>query len=75
MKKSILKIFGVAALAAGMLYNVQVFDSERSLDISLAALGSLAVAQSEGGDRGCILDNTGCCIYPDGMEFDGHWFN
>ncbi len=47
MKKAILKIFGVAALAAGMLYNVQVFDVENGSDISLAALVNMAVAQSE----------------------------
>src|SRR5690606_6455984 len=49
MKKAILKIFGVAALAAGMMYNVQVFESANSSDISLATLGSVAVAQSESG--------------------------
>jgi len=47
MKKAILKVFGVAALAAGMMHNVQVFESANSSDISLAALGNVAVAQSE----------------------------
>ena len=51
MKKGILKIFGVVALAAGMLYNVQVFNAENGLDISMAALGVMAVANNEGG--GC----------------------
>ena len=47
MKKGILKVFGVAALAAGMLYNMQVLDSENNSDISLAALKNSAVAKSE----------------------------
>lgn len=45
MKKVILKVFGVAALAAGMMYNMQVFDSESSSGISLAALENVAFAQ------------------------------
>ncbi len=52
MKKGILKVFGVAALAAGMLYNVQVFDAENGSDISMAALGVMAVANNEGGGGG-----------------------
>lgn len=47
MKKALLKVFGVAALAAGMMFNVQMSDTLNSSDISLAALGNVAVAQSE----------------------------
>ncbi len=56
MKKAILKFFGVAALAAGMMYNVQVFDAENGSDISLAALGVMAVANSESGDAKCTAE-------------------
>lgn len=51
MKKAILKIFGVVALAAGMLYNVQMSDSESSSNISLAALANVAVANSENSSK------------------------
>lgn len=47
MKKAILKIFGVAALAAGMLYNVQVFDEENRTNMALALTGNMAVANCE----------------------------
>lgn len=57
MKKVILKIFGVVALAAGMMYNIQLFDSENSLDISLAALGNMAVAQGESSGSGGGYNN------------------
>lgn len=50
MKKALLKVFGVAALAAGMMFNVQVFDTGSISDISLAALGNVANAQNEGDD-------------------------
>lgn len=62
MKKALLKVFGVAALAAGMLYNVQVFDNEISSAIFLAALGNVAVAQSEGGgtNHDCQGGDTHC---------------
>src|SRR5690606_6447574 len=53
MKKAILKIFGVAALAAAMIYDVQVFGRDGDAGISLAALGSMAVANNEGST---------CCI-------------
>jgi len=43
----------VAALAAGMLYNVQVFSSENGSDTSMIALGNMAVAQAENGG-GCV---------------------
>lgn len=56
MKKAFLKVFGVAALAAGMMYNVQMSDYGSSSDISLAALGNVAVAQSEGGS--CCVGST-----------------
>jgi len=64
MKKAILKIFGVAALAAGMIYNVQVSDVVSVSDISLAALGNVAAAQSEGGAPG-----PGCVLLWDGWDF------
>lgn len=63
MKKGILKVFGVAALAAGMLYNVQVFDTKSVSDISMAALGSIAIASSESGGSGinCNCTMLGSC--------------
>lgn len=77
MKKGILKVFGVAALAAGMLYNVQVFDAENGLDISMAALGVMAVAQSEGGSNYngiCCQLETAACHHPNGHVFaDAVW--
>lgn len=39
----------MAALAAGMMYNVQVLETEKNLDLSLVALGNAAIAQSESG--------------------------
>ena len=50
MKKAILKIFGVAALAAGMLYNVQVFDAENISGLSLISLENIAFALNENND-------------------------
>ena len=56
MKKAILKISGLAAMTALMTYNVQLFDAT-DLGVSLAALGNVAVAQSEGDStkRGDLL--------------------
>jgi len=51
MKKSILKIFGAAALAVAMICNVQLTDSVESSFFSLAELGSIAVAQNEGAGK------------------------
>ena len=48
MKKVILKVFGVAALAVGVMFNAQVFDIENGSEVSLAALGNVAIAQNEG---------------------------
>src|SRR5690606_28729410 len=69
MKKAILKIFGVAALAAGMLYNVQVFNAENGSDISLGALENMAVAQNEGGSYGGLCCQTvyWSCYHPIGI--------
>lgn len=52
MKKTVIRVFGLAALAAGMMYNVQVFDTKSVSDISMAALGSIAIASSESGGSG-----------------------
>lgn len=72
MKKAILKVFGVAALAAGMMYNVQVSDVENGSDVSLATLGNVAVAQSEGSYSGlCCQTNYYSCIHPAGLVFIG----
>ena len=59
MKKAILKVFGLAALAAGMMYNVQMSDVENGSVISLAALGNVAVAQ-DSETSGDFKDKTGC---------------
>src|SRR5699024_7240424 len=47
------KVFGLAALAAGMLYNVHMIDAGNETNISLSALGNVAEASSEagGGDK------------------------
>lgn len=76
MKKAILKVFGVAALAAGMLYNVQVFNAENGSDISLGALENMAVAQNEGGSYGGLCCQTvyWSCYHPIGIVFiDATW--
>lgn len=63
MKKSIFRIFGMAALAAGMLYNVQVSDVASGSDVALSALGNMAAANPEGG-AGCVrcegIDESTC---------------
>ncbi len=70
MKKAILKVFGLAALAAGMMYNVQVFDTVNGSDISLAALVNMAVAQS-GENPTAPGDSTrrGEAAYHDGVRY------
>ena len=75
MKKSILKVFGVVALAVGMLYNVQVSDVENGSDVSLATLGNVAVANSEGSFGGiCCQTSFALCFHPNGMSFvDAVW--
>ncbi len=69
MKKAILKIFGVAALAAAMIYNVQVFGTDGDAGISLAALGSMAVANNEGSTC-CIGSNFTVSPIPGGWRCD-----
>ena len=67
----------MAALAAGMLYNVQVFDAENGSDISMAALGVMAVAQNEGGSNFngiCCQRVSKICRHPLGPVFaDAVW--
>jgi len=50
MKKGILKITGVAALAVLMAFNISSFTVEGGSDISLAYLGKMVYATTEGGD-------------------------
>lgn len=69
MKKMILRIFGVAALVAGMMYNVQVFDSGSSSNISLAALVNMAVAQSENPTAPGDSTRRGEAAYHDGVRY------
>lgn len=71
MKKVILKVFGVAALAAGMMYNVQVFSSENGPDISLATLGNVAIANNEGGNGDCPPWGSETCNW---QENDNPWW-
>ena len=70
MKKVLLKVFGMAAL---MMYNVQLFDTETGVDISLPALEKTAVAQNEGGGGGygglCCQTVGPSCSHPNGMVF------
>ncbi len=64
MKKVILKFFGLAALAALMIVNIQFFQADNSSDISLAYFENTVYAQSEGGGNGWDGDCWGCDYGP-----------
>lgn len=50
----------MAALAAGMLYNVQVFSSENGSDISMTTVGKMAIANNENGGGGTCKAEVDC---------------
>ena len=65
MKKRTLKLTGLAALAALMILNIQLFEVDPSSGISLASLENMAYAQTEddGGSGGnCTANDPGECV-------------
>jgi hypothetical protein len=63
MKKMLLKFTGIAALAALMAYNVQLFEADNDFDISLAYLANMAYAQDESNCDLCVVTKSGETIF------------